>query len=53
MIKMKVLKALQDCGVVAVVRGNTKEVGVKISEACIEGNVKAIEVLILINLQTI
>ncbi|RDY26478.1 bifunctional 4-hydroxy-2-oxoglutarate aldolase/2-dehydro-3-deoxy-phosphogluconate aldolase [Romboutsia weinsteinii] len=44
MIKMKVLKALQDCGVVAVVRGNTKEVGVKISEACIKGNVRAIEV---------
>lgn len=44
MIKMKVLKALEDCGVVAVVRGNTKEIGVKISEACIKGNVKAIEV---------
>lgn len=44
MIKMNVLKALEDCGVVAVVRGNTKEIGVKISEACIKGNVKAIEV---------
>lgn len=44
MKKMKVLKALEDCGVVAVVRGNTKEVGVKISEACIKGKVKAIEV---------
>ncbi|GKU27485.1 bifunctional 4-hydroxy-2-oxoglutarate aldolase/2-dehydro-3-deoxy-phosphogluconate aldolase [Clostridium folliculivorans] len=44
MIKIKVLKALEKCGVVAVVRGNTKEVGVSISEACIKGNVKAIEV---------
>lgn len=44
MIKIKVLKALESCGVVAVVRGNTKEVGVSISEACIKGNVKAIEV---------
>ncbi|GFP75596.1 bifunctional 4-hydroxy-2-oxoglutarate aldolase/2-dehydro-3-deoxy-phosphogluconate aldolase [Clostridium fungisolvens] len=44
MIKIKVLKALEKCGVVAVVRGNTKEVGVNISEACIKGNVKAIEV---------
>lgn len=44
MIKIKVLKALESCGVVAVVRGNTKEVGVNISEACIKGNVKAIEV---------
>lgn len=44
MVKVKVLKALEKCGVVAVVRGNTKEVGVKISEACIKGNVKAIEV---------
>lgn len=44
MKKMKVLKALQDCGVVAVVRGNTKETGVNIAKACIKGNVKAIEV---------
>lgn len=44
MVKVKVLKALEKCGVVAVVRGNTREVGVKISEACIKGNVKAIEV---------
>lgn len=44
MIKIKVLKALEQCGVVAVVRGNTREIGIKISEACIKGNVKAIEV---------
>lgn len=44
MFKMRVLKALNECGVVAVVRGTTKEMGVKISESCIKGNVKAIEV---------
>lgn len=44
MKKMKVLKALQACGVVAVVRGNTKETGINIAKACIKGNVKAIEV---------
>lgn len=44
MIKIKVLNALKECGVVAVVRGTTKEIGVKISESCIRGNVKAIEV---------
>lgn len=44
MKKMKVLKALQECGVVAVVRGNRKETGINIAKACIKGNVKAIEV---------
>lgn len=44
MFRIKVLNALKECGVVAVVRGTTKEIGVKISESCIRGNVKAIEV---------
>lgn len=44
MIKINTLKALADCGVVAVVRGNSKEVGFEISKACIKGGVKAIEV---------
>lgn len=44
MIKMNTLKALSNCGVVAVVRGNSKEVGVEISQSCIKGGVKAIEV---------
>lgn len=44
MKKMKVLDALQRCGIVAVVRGNTKETGVNIAKACIEGDVKAIEI---------
>lgn len=44
MKRIRVLNALKKCGVVAVVRGTTKEIGVKISESCIKGNVKAIEV---------
>ena len=44
MIKINTLKVLADCGVVAVVRGNSKEVGVEISKSCIKGGVKAIEV---------
>lgn len=44
MIKINTLKALAECGVVAVVRGNSKEVGIDISRACIKGGVKAIEV---------
>ena len=44
MIKINILKALVDCGVVAVVRGNTKEVGVNIAKACVKGNVKGLEV---------
>lgn len=44
MIKMNTLKALSECGVVAVVRGNTKEVGVNIAKACVEGDVKGLEV---------
>ena len=43
MIKINTLKALKDCGVVAVVRGDSKEVGVEISKACVKGGVKAIE----------
>ena len=44
MIKINTLKVLENCGVVAVVRGESKEVGVNIAKACIEGGVKAIEV---------
>ena len=44
MIKINTLKALKDCGVVAVLRGDSKEVGVEISKACVKGGVKAIEV---------
>ena len=44
MIKINTLKSLANCGVVAVVRGDSKEVGVEISRSCIKGGVKAIEV---------
>ena len=44
MIKRNTLRALKECGVVAVVRGNSKEVGVEISKACVKGGVKALEV---------
>lgn len=44
MFRIKVLKALEKSGIVAVVRGTTKEIGINISESCIKGNVKAIEV---------
>ena len=44
MKKMNILKSLVDCGVVAVVRGKTKEVGVDIAKACVKGNVKGFEI---------
>ena len=44
MIKINTLRALKECGVVAVVRGNSKEVGVEISKACVKGGVKALDV---------
>ncbi|APH16003.1 2-dehydro-3-deoxyphosphogluconate aldolase/4-hydroxy-2-oxoglutarate aldolase family protein [Clostridium sporogenes] len=44
MNKVKVLNEIENCGIVAVVRGNSKDVGIKISEACIRGNIKIIEV---------
>ena len=40
MFRIKVLNALKECGVVAVVRGTTKEIGVKISESCIREMLK-------------
>ncbi|WP_139902717.1 bifunctional 4-hydroxy-2-oxoglutarate aldolase/2-dehydro-3-deoxy-phosphogluconate aldolase [Clostridium thermarum] len=44
MKKLKILNAICECGVVAVVRANSKEEAVDISQACIEGGIKAIEV---------
>lgn len=44
MFRMKVLETIEKIGIVAVVRGTTKEMGINISESCIKGNVKAIEV---------
>lgn len=44
MSKSDIILELKKQGVVAVIRGNTKEEGVAISKACIKGNLKAIEV---------
>lgn len=44
MKKIQVLSKLTECGLVAVIRGNSKEDGVNISKATIKGEIKAIEV---------
>jgi len=44
MKKMNILSRLTDCGVVAVVRADSKEQAIKISNACVEGGIKGIEV---------
>ena len=44
MKKITILSKLADCGVVAVVRADSKEEAVKISEACVEGGIQGIEV---------
>ncbi len=44
MDKIEVLKKIKDCGVVAVVRANNEEEAIKISEACINAGIAAIEV---------
>jgi len=41
---MNILSKLSDCGVVAVVRGDSTEEVIRISEACIKGGIKGIEV---------
>jgi len=41
---MNILSKLSDCGVVAVVRGDSKEEAIRISEACIKGGIIGIEV---------
>ncbi|MCY8233067.1 bifunctional 4-hydroxy-2-oxoglutarate aldolase/2-dehydro-3-deoxy-phosphogluconate aldolase [Priestia filamentosa] len=41
---MNILSKLSDCGVVAVVRGDSTEEAIRISEACIKGGIKGIEV---------
>lgn len=44
MNKINVLSKVSECGVVAVVRAETKEEAVTISKACIRGGIKGIEV---------
>ncbi|MBT2737333.1 bifunctional 4-hydroxy-2-oxoglutarate aldolase/2-dehydro-3-deoxy-phosphogluconate aldolase [Bacillus sp. ISL-7] len=44
MKKMNILTKIAACGVVAVVRADSKEEAVNISEACVEGGIQGIEV---------
>lgn len=43
MKKFDILNQISSIGVVAVVRGNSKDEAIKIADACIAGGVKAIE----------
>ncbi len=45
--KSKVLKKITDIGIVAVVRSETVEEEIRISKACVEGGIPAIEVTYL------
>lgn len=42
--KSKILKKITDIGIVAVVRSETIEEGIRISKACVEGGIPAIEI---------
>lgn len=44
MIKQEILKRITDVGVVAVVRAETSEAAIRISEACLQGGISAVEV---------
>lgn len=44
MRKQKVLTTLTDCGVVAVVRADSKEEAIETSKACVKGGIKGIEI---------
>ncbi|MBR5203520.1 MAG: bifunctional 2-keto-4-hydroxyglutarate aldolase/2-keto-3-deoxy-6-phosphogluconate aldolase, partial [Clostridia bacterium] len=43
MDKEKIITRIQDCGIVAVVRAETVDQAIRITDACIEGGVAAIE----------
>lgn len=49
MNKLNILTKISECGVVAVVRANSKEEAVQISEACIKGGIIGIEVTFTID----
>jgi 2-dehydro-3-deoxyphosphogluconate aldolase / (4S)-4-hydroxy-2-oxoglutarate aldolase len=49
MKKFNILSRISDCGVVAVVRADSREEAVKISEACVEGGIAGIEVTFTVN----
>ncbi|WP_214699733.1 MULTISPECIES: bifunctional 4-hydroxy-2-oxoglutarate aldolase/2-dehydro-3-deoxy-phosphogluconate aldolase [unclassified Exiguobacterium] len=54
MKKLKVLNNIIDCGVVAVVRADSREKAIKISDACIAGGIKSIEITFTIeNAETV
>ena len=44
MKKQKILRKITDCGVVAVVRADSKEQALNISDACVKGGIKGIEI---------
>ncbi|WP_214769306.1 bifunctional 4-hydroxy-2-oxoglutarate aldolase/2-dehydro-3-deoxy-phosphogluconate aldolase [Exiguobacterium sp. s133] len=44
MNKLKILNSITNCGVVAVIRADSEEEAIKISEACVEGGIKGIEI---------
>lgn len=43
MDKEKIITRIQDCGIVAVVRAESVDKAIRITDACIEGGVAAIE----------
>ena len=47
MDKEKIITRIQDCGIVAVVRAESVDKAIRITDACIEGGVAAIEQIIL------
>ncbi|MDQ1004272.1 2-dehydro-3-deoxyphosphogluconate aldolase/(4S)-4-hydroxy-2-oxoglutarate aldolase [Neobacillus niacini] len=49
MNKYKILSKISDCGIVAVVRANSKEEAIKTSEACVDGGIIGIEVTFTVN----
>ncbi|WP_449539044.1 bifunctional 4-hydroxy-2-oxoglutarate aldolase/2-dehydro-3-deoxy-phosphogluconate aldolase [Ferdinandcohnia sp. Marseille-Q9671] len=49
MKKLNVLSKIAECGVVAVVRADSKEEAVKISQSCVEGGILGIEVTFTID----
>ncbi|PLS06934.1 bifunctional 4-hydroxy-2-oxoglutarate aldolase/2-dehydro-3-deoxy-phosphogluconate aldolase [Neobacillus cucumis] len=49
MKKVNILSKVTECGVVAVVRADSKEEAVNISEACVKGGIQGIEVTFTVN----
>ncbi len=46
MDKEQILQKIQDCGIVAVVRAESVDKAIRITDACIEGGVAAIELVL-------